>query len=76
MKPKHICGIAVFATIAAAATMNAQDLTSTYLGVDPGVSVKGTFDGLNYRFVNSGLLQLCVPFSPSMLPSNGRHPVL
>ena len=57
MKLKHICCIAVLATIATAASTNGQDLSAEYLGIDPGASIKGTFDGTNYRFVHSGLVQ-------------------
>ena len=57
MKLKNICCITVLATLATTGYTNAQDLSGTYLGIDPGVSVKGTFDGNNFRFVQSGLVQ-------------------
>jgi hypothetical protein len=57
MKLKYICCITVLATLATTASTNAQDLSAKYLGIDPGSSVKGTFDGTNFRFVQSGLVQ-------------------
>jgi hypothetical protein len=57
MKLKHICCITVLATLATTAYTNAQDLSAKYLGIDPGSSVKGTFDGTNFRFIQSGLVQ-------------------
>lgn len=56
MKLKCICGIAALAALSAS-PISGQTLTDTFVAIDPAVSAKGTFDGTNFRFVNSGLVQ-------------------
>lgn len=55
MKLHSICCITVFATMATAGQALAQDLTGTYLRIEPGISVKGAYDGSNFSFIQSGL---------------------
>lgn len=57
MKLTCICGIAVLTALGAVSPLTGQTLTDTFLSIDPGVSAKGTFDGTNFRFVNSGIVQ-------------------
>lgn len=57
MKMTRICGITVLTALATASPILGQTLTDTFISVDPGVSAKGTFDGTNFRFINSGIVQ-------------------
>lgn len=57
MKLNCICGIAALTALAAASPISGQTLTDTFISIEPGVSAKGTFDGTNFRFVNSGIVQ-------------------